>query len=91
MEFKADINYEELPHAIIKFIDTEKDVYPHLPPNTQKRINRNYNLSLEIPVSQKTLKTIFPEQWNLLKRSEKIAGKLPPHIINFDDGRCASK
>lgn len=87
MIVNADINYEELPHAIIKFIDTEKDIYPFLAPNTQKRINRNYNLSLEIPVNKKIIKELFPEQWNLLKTSEKIAVKLPPHIINFDDGR----
>lgn len=76
MRFTANIDYWGEPQAIINFMGTEKDVYKHLSKAHQKKINREYNLSLEINVTPTKLKKVFPKEYkeylNLIKYIEHI-------------------
>lgn len=77
MEFKANIDYKSKPHAIIKFIEEKKDIYPYLSKSTQRRINRDYNLTAEIPVSKRALKECFPQDWQRYQVIYKNLQELP--------------
>jgi len=82
VKFTANIDYPETPTALIEYGGKTYDIYPFLPEKTQKKINKEYNLEIEIKVPDKLLREIFPVEWANNNNLKLFIQTLPPHITN---------
>lgn len=83
MRYEININYKGLPKALITFMGKKGDIYPFLPPSYKKRINRSYDETIDLNVSDKSIREAFPVEWKNMLKAKRVARKLPPHLTNF--------
>jgi|GEM_PF-3857329 len=82
--FKVNIDYEKEPKAIINFMGVKKDIYPYLTVTQQKRINKDYNLTIDLNISHAILRKAMPHEWKqYLKLRRYIIKVVRQDLYNF--------